>query len=197
MRHLTTFAAAALVLVALVQAGTTVRAAVRAQLAAADKPPATSLDPDVVMVTAADAQASAVVQALARFRTAGLALPALEIRHHDDEAPCYGHKGYFDPSSTPWHVDVCSDLAFVVTHELAHAWIEAHLDQAARSAVVAATGAAAWNTTAVGWNDRAVEQAAFVMQQILMVDGRREVTGTWADRAELYVLITGQPVPWA
>ena len=65
-----------------------------------------------------------------RFAAAGLTLPPLIVAFSDDPADCYGHLGIFDAATTPWTITVCSDLAFVPTHELAHAWLDANMDSA-------------------------------------------------------------------
>lgn len=151
----------------------------------------------VVHVRGADPQQrSTLDEALTRFRLAGLELPELDVRFSEDAADCLGHDGLFDSSRSPWRVTICSGAEFVPTHELAHAWETAHLDDADRDHYREVRGFETWSGNHVAWVERAMEDAAFTIQQNLMagdhVDGRTE---RWQARAAAYELLTGQRSP--
>lgn len=100
------------------------------------------------------AQVAAVDAAAQRFTDANLALPELTIRFGDDSIDCYGHPGIFDAATTPWTITICSDLAFVVTHELAHAWLDSNLDAQTRAQYLRLRQKTNWDDKQAGWSDR-------------------------------------------
>lgn len=107
-----------------------------------------------------------VSQATRLFQRRDLQLPAITIAFHDSEQPCHGHVGYFRPN--PHRIDICSDLPFVLIHELAHAWIHDNVNSATRIAFVQRNGLHSWNDPNHEWGQRGVEVAAFTMQQVVM-----------------------------
>jgi hypothetical protein len=159
------------------------------------EPTAVSLTPDVNVIGASREQRVAVDDAVARFRSAGLELPDVEVRFHADEAECDGHLGLFQRGFTPWRVLVCSDRAFVITHELAHAWEAANLDDEERARYVEARGMPTWNDHDADWNERGVEDAAFIVQQNLMASHLNPDSPAWKERAAAYELLTGWSSP--
>ena len=159
-------------------------------------PPRTSLAPSVAVLDASAAEQRLLDGALTRFRDAGMRLPDLRVTFHDDEAPCHGHLGWFSARTRPWSVHVCSDLPFVVTHELAHAWIDAHVGRAEEQAILDATGLEHWRGEDVPWQERGVERTAFVIQQVLTSPGGRR-SPAWEERLALFELATDLPVPRA
>ena len=164
---------------------------------ASQAPDGTAVVEPMVTVDGADVEQRARLDdALARFDSAGLRLADFEIIFSDDESVCAGHLGGFrDRDDTP-HVSVCSDLEFVVLHELAHVWIDANLDEVARDEYVRARGVAAWSDHSVPWAQRGVEDAAFVVQQNLRdVAPSSLASATWADRIAAFELLTGVPSP--
>lgn len=158
-------------------------------------PVAVSLTPDVTVIGANVEQQVAVHDAVARFRSAGLELPDVEVHFFDDEAGCHGHLGGFQRGFTPWRVLVCSDLAFVPVHEFAHAWEAANLDDNARAHYVAVRGMPTWNDHDVHWSERGIEDAAFIIQQNLMAKNPNLDSPTWTERTAVYELLTGSPSP--
>lgn len=88
---------------------------------------------------------------------------------------------------------MCSELAFVLTHELAHAWEAANLTDADRTRYVDVRGLASWNDPADSWKDRGVEDAAFMIQQNLMVSTPSMASPTWIERVTADELLTGHP----
>jgi len=162
----------------------------------ADRPDATTkLRPDIVVVGADAAQQAAVNEALNRFVENGLELPDLEIRFLDDEAGCQGHYGLFSTGFTPWRISICSDVDFVITHELAHAWERATLDDHDREMYLAARGLSTWKDRGVPWNERGAEDAAFIIQQNLMTISIPQTSPRWQDRMAAYELLTGRASP--
>jgi hypothetical protein len=141
------------------------------------------------------ASRSRLDEAVARFARAGLLLPDVSVGFSDSDDACRGHLGLFDPNSTPWRVDVCSDLEFVLTHELAHAWAAANLDESQRAAYVAYRQLAAWNDPDLHWRERGAEDAAFVMQQVLMAEHVRQDSSVWTERVDAYEQLTGGSPP--
>jgi hypothetical protein len=102
----------------------------------------------------------------------------------------------FDPSTRPWTVSICSDAGYVVTHELAHAWEAANLDDAQRQQYMTVRGFATWNGHDVGRDERAIEDAAFMIQQNLMASEHVDTTSDrWQDRIFAYELLTGSTSP--
>jgi hypothetical protein len=157
--------------------------------------PSVGLHPEIRIVGASAAEAAAVDEALGRFRDAGLLLPDASIVFHDDQEACGGHDGLFQARYTPWRVLVCSDLGYVVTHELAHAWEAANLDDADRDRYVEHRGLATWDSGDAGWGARGVEDAAFIVQQNLTARGARVDSAAWRERIEAFELLTGLPSP--
>lgn len=110
-------------------------------------------------------RAEMVGWALARYRAAHLAVPAVDVYFHPDPSGCRGNLGY----TAGGRIDLCVRLEMepgperIVLHELAHAWGAAHLGQETRTAFAAARGLAAWNDLGQPWKDRATEQAAEIV----------------------------------
>ena len=117
------------------------------------------------------------------------------MRFYDDQRGCHGHQGLFQQSFTPWRLLICSNLRFVPTHELAHAWEAANLADDDRVRYVDARGLTTWADPAAAWSDRGVEDVAFVIQQNLTATNPRMTSTTWIERAAAYELITGRPSP--
>lgn len=161
----------------------------------ASKHVAVSMTPTVTTVGATAADESALADALARFRSNGLPLPDLDVRFFDDEADCGGHYGLFQQQFTPWRILVCSDLAFVPTHELAHAWEAANLSDEDRDRYLEARGLGTWSDPASPWKERGVEDAAFMIQQNLTVTSAPLASPRSRERMAAYELLTGRSSP--
>lgn len=162
---------------------------------AAPEPVAVGLTPAVAVVGADAEERTRLDEALARFSDNGLELPDLEVQFSSDEADCSGHLGLFKQSFTPWRLSICSGLAFVPTHELAHAWEAANLDDDARGGYVVTRGLASWDDPAVDRGDRGIEDLAFMIQQNLMATNPSLASSTWIERVDAYELVTGRPSP--
>ena len=96
---------------------------------------------------------------------AGLQLPPVQVAFHAGTDGCRGNVGY----QVDGHVDLCIRLAMepgperIVLHELAHAWCDEHLTDAARLRFMASRDLTDWNGTATDWKDRGYEQAAEII----------------------------------
>lgn len=129
--------------------------------------------------------------AVGLFEAAGLALPAVDVRFHDDDSACKGHHGLFSRRSSQWRIDVCSELGFVAVHELAHAWIAANLDADEQQQYLDLRGLVEWTGRDVPWNERGTEDAAFIMQQVLQ-NRPDNISRTWEERIEAFQFLASQ-----
>jgi len=154
-----------------------------------------SMRPTVVVQGASDERQALVDDALARFADAGLRLPDLGVVFADDPSKCGGHDGLFLSQHDPWQVLVCSDLEFVVTHEFAHAWEAANLDDDDRANYVERRGLTTWDSPDAPWGERGVEDLAFMMQQNLMAGHVDAASDRWIERTDAYAWATGTVSP--
>jgi hypothetical protein len=103
--------------------------------------------------------------ALDRYREAHLAVPAIDVRFHDDTSGCGGNVGYTNGR----RVDLCVRLEMepgpqrIVLHELAHAWGNVHLSDEARETFTTMRGLATWSSEDAGWKERGTEHAAEIV----------------------------------
>ncbi len=153
-------------------------------------------DPVVtITIGATPARTTVLKEALDQFGTAGLLLPDLEVRFYDQADECRGHLGLFQPQYSPPRVLVCSELGFVVPHEIAHAWDEANLDDEDRARYVAAEGLETWDDPNSDREQKGVEDAAFIIQQNLMATNPPLSSPTWERRTVAYERLTGLVSP--
>ena len=155
----------------------------------------TSLDPAVRVTGANPSQRHRLDEALGAFRSAGLALPDLQIDFHSDDTACDGHYGLYHDDLVPPRVSICSELEFVVAHELAHAWEAANLTEDDRRQYLQARALTSWNDPVDPWADRGIEDAAFVVQQNLSGRDIRPDRGPWPQRISAYEMLTELPSP--
>jgi len=132
-------------------------------------PVATSLEP-IVASRGTTEQRRQVEDALDSFADAGMALPDLVIRFWDDKASCDNHEGVF--RTTTWAIDICSELPFVLPHEMGHAWEQANLSDASRDTYMETYGFEFWQTGTTVRNEQAIEDVAFVIQLVILGGGR-------------------------
>jgi hypothetical protein len=151
--------------------------------------PSLSLTPSVDVRGADRAQRAAVDEAVGRFRSAGLELPDIEVVFSDTDVACAGHEGLFERRFDPWRISVCSDLAFVITHELAHAWEASNLDDDDRARYLEARELTTWSDQDVPWDERGGEDAAFIIQQNLMLIAQQAPSPTRTERIQAYLLL--------
>ncbi|NNF56212.1 MAG: hypothetical protein HKN03_17435 [Acidimicrobiales bacterium] len=124
--------------------------------------------PTAASTRLSDSEAQQVDEAMRLFQRRGLQPPAVTIEFHDHTEACQGHPGYFRPRLD--RIDICSDLPFVLVHELAHVWIEEHVSVATRRAFATRNDLPTWNDHDYDWKERGVELAAFTIQQVVMRD---------------------------
>ena len=157
---------------------------------------AAPIEPVVTIHGGDPEQRARLDDALARFEAAGLRLADFTIVFSDDESVCVGHVGVFRHRDETPQVSVCSELEFVVLHELAHVWLDGNLEQDARDEYVRARGLTTWSDHTVPWTQRGVEDAAFIIQQNLRdVAPRVLASAAWAERIAAFELVTGTPSP--
>ncbi len=139
-----------------------------------------SLSPTLTVV-GTDDQRALVEDAQSTFTSLGMALPDLEIRFWDNDEACDGHMGMFRPRSEGWGIDICSELAFVVPHEMGHAWERAALSDADREAYMAERGFETWQHAER--NESAIEDVAHVLQLVVRgggESGRADIDDTFS-----------------
>ena len=124
-----------------------------------------------IIVTGDDAERQRVANATAVFATLGMPLPDLEIRFWDDTANCDGREGLFRPSSLPWIIEICSERAYVVPHELGHAWERATLTDSDRQTYMETRGFEVWHDPSIDPSLQAIENLAVIIQQIISHGG--------------------------
>lgn len=113
-------------------------------------------------------QRALVEETVRTFAQAGLELPSTPIsfRGPDD---CGGNEGLYRPRSG---ITICAPSrgleARVLTHELAHAWLETEVTDVRRHAFVALRGLASWDDEAEEWRHRGSEQAAEIITWALL-----------------------------
>ncbi|MGI9605381.1 MAG: hypothetical protein ACR2P0_04505 [Acidimicrobiales bacterium] len=128
----------------------------------------TSLDPAIVVSGNAD-EKRRVVDTVSTFATLDMPLPDLEIAFHDSSDHCEGAYGIFRPRSSGWLIDICSELAFVLPHELGHAWERATLTDSGRAAWMSSRGLGAWRHDEP--QQAGIEDVAFVIQLAILGEG--------------------------
>ena len=124
-----------------------------------------------ITVVGDDAQRQRVDNATAMFATFEMSLPDLNIRFWADSTNCDGHDGLFRPSNQPWTIEICSELASVVPHELSHAWERATLTNTDRQTYMKIRGFDVWQDLTIDRADQAIENVALVIQQTISHGG--------------------------
>ncbi len=122
------------------------------------------------------ADAAVIEWAQARFAAAGMELPDVDIVVLDDLRDCGGHVGRYYPGRNV--LELCRVDNASVLHELAHAWTDLNLDDAARRAFVEHRTVGGWNDRGDSWEIRATEQAAEIIVWALM---DRATTVRWVE----------------
>ncbi len=148
----------------------------------------------IVLHTPGTAQEELLTWAIKRYRAAGLDLPSVDIYFHESKDGCRGNVGY----QVNGRIDLCVRLDMeagpqrIVLHELAHAWCDERLTDAARARFMESRRLTGWNDTATDWDVRGYEQAAEIMAWGLgdgsmnpMIDGPTDPQTLAADLAIL------------
>ena len=154
--------------------------------------------PGIVVFAQDPAQRRLAEWAVARFESAGLSAPDVEIRFHANSSGCGGHLGY----ARDGRVDICTVLVNEMTrrnllHEMGHVWVDQKVSRAVRERFLELRGLQTWNASTDPWPERGYEHAAETMAWGL---GTRILTAQIPgndprslDRA--YELLTGASLP--
>lgn len=146
---------------------------------------------DSPQILGADTEmAAAIRDAIARFESAGLALPELTIHVHSTSAGCRGNSGLFTATESGGRVDLCVRVQYTLLHELAHAWEHHKVDDATRQRFLTLSGLEAWNDPEADWDERGVEAAAQVIAWGLL-DIPITNAGRFEHQLDQFELLTG------
>src|SRR5262245_48210881 len=118
------------------------------------------------------AQHAMTLEAAGRFREAGLGEPTVLIRFHDDQQACDGRTGL----QLHGIVDLCgihtNDLSRrTVLHEMAHAWLDAHVSAGLEERFLRLRELDTWNDHDAGWEERGSEHGAEIVEWALAGQG--------------------------
>ena len=113
--------------------------------------------------------------ALRQFERAGLVLPPLVLRFHDERQDCGGNFGLYR-AGVPAQVEICGFNwdRFVVTakktllHELGHAWSQYNLTDDAREQFLVLRDLDTWGDDEFPWNEQGSEQFAEIIAWALI-----------------------------
>jgi hypothetical protein len=83
----------------------------------------------------------------------------------------------------------------VITHELAHAWEAANLDDGDRARYLYARGLTSWDDPKTPWDERGGEDAAFIIQQNLVLIAHQPPSPVRTDRIHAYELLVSLASP--
>jgi hypothetical protein len=122
-----------------------------------------SLDPAISFTGGTVDERQTVSSAAARFATAGLSLPDLNVQIHQDRDACRGNLGYMHPEPTHAVIVLCFDREYLALHEIGHAWEHFALRDSLRADFQTLVGAETWGDFSVDWDDRGIEIAANVI----------------------------------
>ncbi len=132
--------------------------------APAPEAPAVGAEAVITVVNADADQLLSVDDALNRFEEAGLDLPTLviEFAPDGDTTLCKGNGALFRHGSgdVAHRILICRRSALFLSHELAHAYVDANLDAAARQPFLDRWGLDEWSDESAAWSARGNERAA-------------------------------------
>lgn len=150
----------------------------------------------IVRQGASDSRITTVAWAFERFEIAGLALPSLDVFVHDTKVGCDDHDGLYTPGAGPGRIDICTDAAFIILHELGHAWEYNSAADSARKGLMEELDLVAWSGDSIPYRQRGQEVAANLIAWGLV---ERSLTPaevrTNADRLARFVAFTGATSP--
>ena len=128
--------------------------------------------PEVSIETSDPNQRRMAEWAVGRFEEAGLVLPAIAIRFPGRSLDlCDGAWGLTFTDRIPMEVRMCWSDAFILLHELAHAWEAHNLPKHRRQPFMALrSGVDSWAGAGVPWHRRGAEHAANVVAWGLLED---------------------------
>jgi hypothetical protein len=147
------------------------------------------------------AQRQMTLDAVDRFREAGIGAPTVAVRFHDDVEACGGRTG------RAWNgiVDLCGIHANhlsrrTLIHEVAHIWVDAHVTVDLQARFLRERGLETWNDPDAEWEQRGAEHAAEIVEWALSGQGIGVELPSIPDNdprelADAYRLLTGRPLP--
>jgi hypothetical protein len=156
--------------------------------------------PAVVLVGMSPAESDAAYRTVALFAEAGLELPPVTIRRHQDAAACNAHDGLHHTDGDRSVIDICTvetDDAEtrVILHELTHAWGFHYLTPEHKAAFKRLRGWEYWlDYNHAEWKDNGAEQAAEIMVWALSdepIQVNRIDQNSCAQLHDGYVALTG------
>lgn len=103
-----------------------------------------------------------------RFEAQGLKLPEIDYVFHADLRTCSGHKGMYHKSTRT--LEMCSMDMNTMLHELAHAWANENLTEAAKEQFVSLRGLDSWSNHDHAWERRGTEHVAETIAWALAID---------------------------
>lgn len=136
-----------------------------------------------------------------RFEDAGIGVPTVALRFHEDRSGCEDRMGYYRDGVA----DLCgvhvNDLSRrTLLHELSHAWVDSHVSVSLEQRFLRLRQLETWNDDSADWEERGTEHAAEIvgwavagqpggtgMPSIPMNDPRQ--------LSDAYELLTGHPLP--
>ena len=157
-------------------------------LSATGNSPSQVLDagPEIVAESFTPEQQELVDFAFSQFELAAIELPAVGISFRSDNADCFGYGGVYMTNELT--VRICQPSKTTMVHELAHAWVEASLDDSDRQSFLELRGLSTW-TAGTEWDQRGAEQAAEIITWAVMdenislrwldTDSRGTTVETW------------------
>jgi hypothetical protein len=125
--------------------------------------------PAVVLIGLSPAESDAAYRTVALFAAAGLPLPPVTIRRHQDAAACNAHDGLHHTDGNRSLIDICTadggnSEERVILHELTHAWAFHYLTPEHKAAFKQLRGWEYWlDYNHAEWKDNGAEQAAEIM----------------------------------
>jgi hypothetical protein len=128
--------------------------------------------PEISIETSDPDQRRMAEWAVGRFEDAGLVLPSIVIRFPGRSlALCRGARGLTFTDRIPMEVTMCWSDAFILLHELAHAWEAHNLSKYRRQPFMALrSDVDSWAGAEVPWHQRGAEHAANVVAWGLLED---------------------------
>jgi hypothetical protein len=127
------------------------------------------ITPAVQLTGMSPSEEAAAYRMVALFADAGLELPPVTIRRHDDTEGCNGHDGLHHSVGNASEIDICtvetdSAETRVILHELTHAWAFHFLTPERKEAFKQLRGWEHWlDYNHAEWKENGSEQAAEIM----------------------------------
>jgi hypothetical protein len=172
-----------------------------------DLPPPTTTLPAHEPIALTPAERELVKWVTSRFALVDLHLPEVDVTFHDDSSACEFHDGIYYSDGAHHRVLVCipdrgtfaSNLERqrTLTHEFAHVWEQANLDDIDRQSLLSVVDAQDWYASESAWGERGAERFAETIVWGLY-DQLRRPTLIEAPCAELHAdfhSITGYTAP--